>query len=122
MSELPFSPNFTARVFAEARRRRLLRRAGAAVTAVLLLGGGGVALGMLRSAPPAEQPAAELDLSAFAYTDDMQLDPVDYMFPEATPLAELAYSSPNLASASATMALSASSASSPSAQTSTSVP
>ncbi|HWA90638.1 MAG TPA: hypothetical protein VG889_11420 [Rhizomicrobium sp.] len=86
-AELPFSADFTARVLkaadAAVARRRLFR-AGAAMAFVLA--GGIVAAGLLRpAAPPQAWAEADLEIAA---TDDLQTEPVDYMFPDAAALSQ----------------------------------
>jgi hypothetical protein len=84
-AELPFSPDFAARVLRAADA--VTRRRRAAAAAVFLLAGGVLAASLLRpaSAPPRAWPDTDLEIAA---TDGLETEPVDYMFPDAAPLAQ----------------------------------
>ncbi|HUJ47979.1 MAG TPA: hypothetical protein VLV55_12670 [Rhizomicrobium sp.] len=97
--DLPFAEDFAARVLAAADRvvirRSRTRWAGAAVAASMVAGL--VVLAPWRSAPvapralsPASPVIANADLDAIALASaerDAQTEPLDFMFPDAAPLA-----------------------------------
>ena len=98
-TELRFSPGFAARVLEEAdrivaRRRRVAHTsvlvAVAATTGVVAFAVWNM-VGSRDSMPMLNPPAvANTDIEAMASPEAGQTEPLDYMFPDATPLAQFA--------------------------------
>ncbi|HTK79191.1 MAG TPA: hypothetical protein VL286_01995 [Rhizomicrobium sp.] len=97
--DLPFRRDFAARVLQEADRISARRRrvAGAGVLAAVAAVTGAFAFGIWSMVtarepmPPMNSPAvANADAETIASLDSAQTEPLDYMFPDAAPLAQFA--------------------------------
>ncbi len=95
--ELSFSPDFASRVLNEANRvalrRRRIVRASALSAAFAVTGAFGLWSVTGSRAPMRVDPATvatSTDAEPVTLAQSAQSEPLDYMFPEATPLAELA--------------------------------
>jgi hypothetical protein len=93
--DLPFSPDFAGRVLDEAdrvaARRGNVMRLGGLAAAVAVTGAFGLwsMIGARAPAPPSMIVANAQTMSG-AVAESARTEPMDYMFPEAAPLAEFA--------------------------------
>jgi hypothetical protein len=94
---LPFDPDFAGRVLDEAGRiavrRRRLMRAGVVAAAVAVAGTFGLWSVVGSRTPKTVAPAIVAmgtDAEPLTLAQSAQTEPLDYMFPEATPLAAFA--------------------------------
>jgi hypothetical protein len=93
--DLPFGPDFAGRVLNEAgriaARRRRITRASVLAAAVAVTGAFGLWRVVGSRAPkPAPIVAENSGYASDAVAQSAQTEPLDYMFPEATPLAQFA--------------------------------
>jgi hypothetical protein len=94
--DLSFSPDFAGRVLNEAGRitaqRQRVMRASVLAAAVAAVGAFGLWSVGSRAPKPAGSPilAENFGNAANAVAESAQTEPLDYMFPEATPLAQFA--------------------------------
>jgi translation elongation factor EF-Tu-like GTPase len=87
-SELPFRADFEASVFAAADAQGRRHARFTAYAAAALFVSAAVVGSVLRpetAVPAVTQAQVQLDITAI---DEVQTEPVDYLFPDATPLSE----------------------------------
>jgi hypothetical protein len=97
--DLPFRPDFAARVVGEAgriaTRRRRIARAGVISAVSVVTGAFAFGVWSITESPvplPVENSPimARADVDETAFPQAGQTEPLDYMFPDATPLAQFA--------------------------------
>ena len=95
-SELPFSPDFASRVLEEAdhaiAKRERLAHMGVLAAVVALTSAFGIWSTLEPQAPQADASftiAANAQTMSGAFAQSAQTEPLNYMFPSATPLADL---------------------------------